>query len=330
MENKKVNILRIFQILEEYTDEEHRLTQQDVIDLLKKKYGIECERKAVGRTLETLKQAGIEVDTTRGGIGLLTRRFEKSELRLLIDAVLASRYIDGKHSADLISKLAKEGGRYFSGEEHLSYNKKWDKTPNKAVFFNIETLDEAIAKRQKVSFIYNGYDLKKRLTPLRKGTWTVSPYFLLLHNQRYYLIANEDGTDTVSYYRVDRITEIKPEEECARKIETVEGGEDVRPDALDTAFPYFSDGKPQETVLSCHKSVFSDLVDWFGSRFTVTENNGDFVKITLSAPAKAMEYWALQYGENVEVLKPVSLRRRLAEVCKKMSVKYNTDDWEDR
>lgn len=298
------------------------MTQQDIIDLLKKEYDIDCERKAVARNLRTLKLSGVEINTSRGGICLLTRRFEKSELRLLIDSVLASRYIDNKHSGDLIAKLAEEGGKYFSEANHLSYNRQWDKTPNKAVFFTIEMLDEAIAKNKKVSFVYNGYNLKKKLIPLRKGEWKVSPYFLLLHNQRYYLICNEEEREDVSYYRVDRITDIRIENEAARPLASVEGNKDIRPDYLDTAFPYFLDGKPVPVVMKCRKNIFSDLVDWFGSRFSVTDSEGDYVEISLSAPEKAMEYWALQYGENVEILQPQSLRDSIALTIKKMSLKY--------
>ena len=187
-------------------------------------------------------------------------------------------------------------------------------------------LDEAIARRKKVRFVYNGYNLKKKLIPLRKGEWVVSPYFLLLHNQRYYLICNDDGTDVVSYYRVDRITDIEICEEVSRPLGTVEGSEDVRPDYLDTAFPYFLDGKPVPVVMKCKKTVFSDLVDWFGSRFDVTKSEGDFVEISLSAPEKAMKYWALQYGDNVEILQPQSLRESIFSTIKKMSLKYKNDE----
>ena len=309
--------------MEENTDSDHRLSQQDIVGLLKEKYDIDCERKAVGRNLETLRQAGYEIDSARGGICLFSRRFENSELRLLIDSVLSSRYIDSKHSGDLISKLEKEGGKYFSESSHLSYNRQWDKTPNKSVFFTIEILDEAISRKKKVRFVYNGYDLKKRLVPLPKGERKVSPYFLLLHNQRYYLICCEDGKDDIGYFRVDRITGIEICKETARPLSEVRDAESISPHNLDSAFPYLLDGKAEKIEMRCNKKIFSDLVDWFGSRFTVTGSEGDYVDVTLSAPQKAMEYWALQYGESVEILSPVSLRNSLGEIAKKMTIKYD-------
>ncbi|MBO4539959.1 MAG: WYL domain-containing protein [Clostridia bacterium] len=324
MPRKKITILLILKILEDETDSEHRLSQQDIVDLLKKKYDVECERKAVGRNLETLRRAGYEIDSARGGICLHSRRFEKSELRLLIDSVLSSRYIDNKHSGDLIAKLVKEGGKFFSEGNHLAYNRQWDKTPNKGVFFTIELLDEAISGKKKVRFIYNGYDLKKKLVPLPKGEYKVSPYFLLLHNQRYYLICLEDGKEAIGYFRVDRITDIEICDEAIRPLSSVRDAEEIRPDRLDCAFPYLLDGRPEQISMRCNKKIFSDLVDWFGSRFTVEKSEGDYVEITLSAPLKAMEYWSLQYGENVEVLSPESLKNRLGEIARKMSITYNS------
>ena len=59
MPRKKITILLILKILEDETDSEHRLSQQDIVDLLKKKYDVDCERKAVGRNLES-KAASVD------------------------------------------------------------------------------------------------------------------------------------------------------------------------------------------------------------------------------------------------------------------------------
>ncbi|WP_458457373.1 hypothetical protein [Pseudobutyrivibrio sp.] len=44
---KKMLNMFILDILREYSDSEHRLLQQDIIDLLKSNYGMDCERRAV-------------------------------------------------------------------------------------------------------------------------------------------------------------------------------------------------------------------------------------------------------------------------------------------
>lgn len=48
-ESKKLLILRILQVLQDYSDYDHRLKQNDIIEFLKKDNNVTCERKAVGR-----------------------------------------------------------------------------------------------------------------------------------------------------------------------------------------------------------------------------------------------------------------------------------------
>ncbi|MBR6015470.1 MAG: WYL domain-containing protein, partial [Firmicutes bacterium] len=58
LEPKKMALLRILQILEEDTDMEHHLTQEQIAAKLERDYGIEMERKAIGRNLALLDEAG--------------------------------------------------------------------------------------------------------------------------------------------------------------------------------------------------------------------------------------------------------------------------------
>ena len=60
-ENKKLALLRIFQILEKYSDENHCLTQKDISNYLSNQYQIQIERKTVARNISLLREAGIEI-----------------------------------------------------------------------------------------------------------------------------------------------------------------------------------------------------------------------------------------------------------------------------
>ncbi len=51
IQNKKSSILLILKVLEEYTDENHYLTQKEIVDKVSQLYGIEIERKSVGSSL---------------------------------------------------------------------------------------------------------------------------------------------------------------------------------------------------------------------------------------------------------------------------------------
>ena len=100
---KKLYIMYILEILKKYSDDRHRLKQQDIIDIMKKDYDVACERKAVARNISDLQELGYDIETG-GGYYLAERDFEDSELRLLIDSVLASRYIPAKQAKDLVDR----------------------------------------------------------------------------------------------------------------------------------------------------------------------------------------------------------------------------------
>ena len=112
--SEKTLIVRLYQVLYEYSDAAHPLTQSEIIDLLDKNYGVDAERKAIGRNMSCLMEMGADIVNTRKGSYLAERPFENSELRILIDSVLCSRHINAAHSKELIEKLIKLGGRPFS------------------------------------------------------------------------------------------------------------------------------------------------------------------------------------------------------------------------
>ena len=58
---KKLLILNILEILRKYTDENHRLGQKEIIDILKKEYDMSVDRKAIKRNIMDLIDAGYDI-----------------------------------------------------------------------------------------------------------------------------------------------------------------------------------------------------------------------------------------------------------------------------
>ena len=63
-QSKKLIILNILDILRKYSDENHRLSQRDIEDILLKKYDMTVERKAIKRNLMELIDFGFEIEYT--------------------------------------------------------------------------------------------------------------------------------------------------------------------------------------------------------------------------------------------------------------------------
>lgn len=322
MEPKKLALLRILQIFRQYSDARHLLKQEDIARHLENDYGIVIERKAVGRNILLLKDAGISIVSGHGGSYLDEREFTDAELRVLIDGVLASKYIPAKYTKDLIEKLCGLSSLYFrSHVKHIYTVDSWEKSDNKAIFYNIELIDEAIERCKQIRFEYNKYGVDKKLHKTR--VHYASPYQLILHNQRYYLMARNEFWKSMAYYRLDRITKMTVTEKPLTPVTEMEGyknGIDYK--ALSTQLPYMYTDKPESVTFTCEKEIVDQVIDWFGTDIRIEAADGEKVRVTVKASPMAMEHWAMQYAAHVEILSPKALRERVKEVLEESLRKY--------
>ena len=325
LEPKKLALLRIWQILQKHSDYDHPLTQEDIIKYLEKDYGIEIERKAVGKNIADLRDAGIDIGSRRAGSYIDSREFEDSELKLLIDGVLQSKHITAKHSKDLIEKLCGLSNKYFRSHVKNVYSvNDWSKTENQALFYNIEVVDEAIATGKQIQYDYNKYGVDAKLH--KSSFQRVSPYQLILHNQRYYLMGYSDYWGNMTFHRMDRISNMRIYEKPATPITSVNGyenGLDFK--QIASTMPYMYTDTPERIEFIADEWIVDQIVDWFGKdiRMSVLPDNDKKVKVELVASPNAMEHWALQYLNYVEVIKPESLRERIKTALEKARGVYN-------
>lgn len=322
LEPKKLALLRILQILEDETDKEHPYTQAQIIKRLAEKYDITVERKAVRRNLSLLKEAGFGIESTKAGSFFDGRTFEQSELRLLVDSILCSRYINKKHSEDLIEKIVALGGKNFKSHvKHIYSVGKWSKSDNIEFFYNIEIADEAIETAKQITFHYNKFDETARLKKTYRQI--VSPYQMILHNQRYYLMAYNEYWKNMAFYRMDKITDVEIMDKPQTPIKSVPGyknGIDYKD--LATSRPYLYADKAEKIVVACDKALMDDVVDWFGNGVSVRKGNEGQIVVTLYASKDAMLYWALQYGRRAKVLEPADLVQKIKQTLEDVLKSY--------
>ncbi len=329
-ESKKLALLRVLHILEYYSDSDHPLTQEEIVAYLEKDYGIVVERKAVGRQISLLKEAydypnaPIVICTDkRKGTYIEQRAFEDAELRMLIDGVLSSRYITATHSKQLIDKLCSLSNKYFRSHVKNVYSvNDWSKTDNFDLFYNIELIDEAIERGKKITFDYYKYRWDK--TMKRTATHTVSPYQLILHNQRYYLMSYNEQYKQIGYYRLDHIRNMQIEEGAVTPIRSLPGyenGIDYR--QMSSALPYMFSDKPEMVEFITDFRMIDQVVDWFGKEEVKIEKAEGMYKVSVRVSLQAMEYWAMQYLNAVEILSPPSLREKLKQNLQNALQKYS-------
>ena len=341
---KKLIIMNILDILKRYTDENHRLSQKEIQELLASEYDMKVERKAVKRNLMDLIEFGYYINYSESVRMLkdkdgkeqenviltdfyLKREFTDSELRLLIDSVLFSNHIPYKQGKELVDKLSGLSNIYFKSRvKHIACMPK-DKTDNKQLFYNIELLDEAIDKGRKVRFHYVEYRSDKKIHKRcgedgKVREYIMNPYQLVAKEGKYYLICNNDKYDSVGNYRVDRITdmEILPERvKPFNKLKDSEG----RPLDLKKYMEehiYMFAGETVRAVFRITKDCISDVIDMFGKDVKFSEETD--THITANVNEQAMMQFAKAYTPWIEIIKPAELRKDMIELLSAGLEKY--------
>ena len=69
--------------------------------------------------------------------------------------------------------------------------------------------------------------------------------------------------------------------------------------------------------------LMNELVDWFGDKFTLSDETDDEMTVRVKCNIQAMKFWALQYGPYVEILSPESLREQLISDITSMMENYS-------
>lgn len=317
LESKKLTLLRTLEILERYSDEDHHLTQQDIIHYLERDYGLVLERKAVARDLSRLKEAGVEIESDRKGSYLHARKFDDTELRILIDGVLSSPFISSKDSKDLIERLCSLSSVYFPVKnKHIYAVNEWAKEENPQLLYNIDLISDAIDRKKKLEVTYAVYGTDKKRHK-SKYPLHVTPVALFLIEQEYLLLFIWDLNQGDPEKGVDPILWTEPlrdigeiallEDETAVPIKSLEFFKNgfsipkfIKEYGIGKDGGVFTleSGKREFITLACPAAKIGSAIDCFGRDITIT-SLPEFKKNLLNGDSAWDLLWQEAYCRNM-------------------------------
>ncbi|MCF0132160.1 MAG: WYL domain-containing protein [Pseudobutyrivibrio sp.] len=203
---QKVKFLYLIEYLTRNTDEYHPATSADIIGYLNEK-GLLAERKAIYRDIASLQEAGYDIIKNSDGYYMGSRTFELAELKLLADAVSASKFISERKSIDLLKKLETLTGKYEARQlSRQVIVPDRVKTDNDKIFYTIDTIYKCISDNLMLSFQYEEWNIHKEKVLRHDGKiYCVSPGFLIRNDENYYLVAYDVESKDIRHYRVDKI-----------------------------------------------------------------------------------------------------------------------------
>ena len=216
---RKIKLLELRRLLEEETDPEHGLNATQISARLKAK-DIPAGIKAIYDDIHALnyffqprdkrkaaRAPHIELDENGGGYYLDNRLFSVADLKLIIDAVKASRFLTEQKTQELVEGLRTLCSRHQAQSlrrEVIVTNRV--KNMNESIHRSVEFLTVAIEKGVQIRFKYFDYDVKQERVYRKKGGfYTISPYNLIYSDDNYYLLAYDPELAQFRTYRVDRM-----------------------------------------------------------------------------------------------------------------------------
>lgn len=323
--DKKLAILYLLDILKKYTDEKHSFTYAEIDNKLQSEYGIKLDAKTIAKYINLLQDYGIDIEKRgNNGCAVISRNIDNSELSFLIDAVFSSKPISSQHAQDLIQTLLKDSSVYE--KKRFSYIYKADeitRANNKEYFYTIDTISRAIEENKQISFTYNEVLLNKKLKARFNGKeFIINPYFMINNHGKYYLVCNYDKYNTLSNYKIECISNIKILDTKIKPLQVLEDTQDFDISNYVNEHIYMFTGKTiQTTIKISNPKILNDVVDWYGENVIVKEKD-DEIFVSFNVNEQAFLYWALQYGMNIEVVKPLTTRNKYVEMLKQILTKY--------
>ena len=327
IENKKASILLILKVLQEYSDEDHFLTQQDIIDKVDELYGIELERKSVAFSISLLQELDYDINKSpRGGYALLSRDFDNSEIRYIVDSLFCSKSISGKQVACLSKKLNACLSKYQRKDYNFIYKSaEINRSENAELFYTLELIEEAKRRGKRLSFQYLSFgEDGKPFTKMDGFRYIVSPYYSVNNGGRYFLICNyREKYRAITWFRIDYMINPKIEEEWPIKpIDSLEGIKDFDIAKYLNDNVYLLDGDViNATIQIDWPNAVQYVVDWFGKNAKIYKKDDKLIA-DIKCNESALFYWYMQYSETFTIISPQSMIDRVKKEAERIVKKY--------
>ena len=319
MADKKLIILQLLTILEEETDKDHMINAEELAERL------ECNRKTIYANVAALKDFGIPIEQMRGsnpGYYIEERDFELPELKLLVDAVQASKFISSKKSEELISKLEKLTTHDNARQLHRNlflYNRP--KTSNQSIFNNVDFIHTAMMEGRRIGFQYCEWNVKKQLVARHDGErYDVSPWALTWDDENYYLVGFDEKDQKIKHYRVDKMQHMSLRDEFRSGRRSFENF-DLAAYAKKTFGMY--GGEDVSVTLSCENRLIGVILDRFGTDTMIIPWGKERFRAHVIVSVSPQFFgWATGIGPGLTIEGPKAVRQQYLDYMQSILKAY--------
>jgi len=305
----RIRLLRIWEILQKDTDEDHPMGTETLREKLLEG-GIDCHRTTLYEDIKLLNDSGYEILCRRGRSNqyyVMDRKFSNPEVHILMDAVQAASFITNRKTAELVDKIA-----HLAGSQKALVLKKnivqfnTAKSDNENIYYSVNEIVTAINSHRKIIFLYFDYDSNHKRVYRRNGHhYVVSPYATIFADGHYYLIIYDKRYNKMVNYRIDRM----------EKVEIIEELADLPPENFEfdianykkQLFGMFS-GETTAVTIEMKRFLLDAVFDLFGEKTRIISYGDDKIRFTADVQISDLFFgWCCSFGENLKLIAPQNI-----------------------
>ena len=320
----RIRLLRIWEILNRETDEDHPMGTETLREKLLEG-GIDCHRVTLYEDIKLLNEAGYEIMTRRGRSNqyyVMDRKFSNPEVHILMDAVQAASFITEKKTAELVDKIA-----HLAGSQKAAVLKKnivqfnTAKSDNESIYYSVSEIVTAINNRQKILFRYFDYDNNHERVYRRDGhRYVVSPFATIFADGHYYLVIYDDRHNKMVHYRIDRMENVTLLNELAV----------MPPDEIAFDFGSYKkqlfgmfSGETTSVTIEMSSHLIDVVFDLFGENTKILPLGDNKIRFSADVQISDLFFgWCSSFGENVKLIAPQNVLEDYKAYLKKVQLQY--------
>ena len=215
--SNNIKFYTFIEILKSYSDENVSLSIKEIQHHMRKRLGVDVDRRTIYAYIRDMKALGIDVsdyDKSKEGYYINSNCFEASEVRLLADAVLTSNFVTRRRTEAILEKL-RTFNSIYQNKDFLKdvYIEDIPKSTNEDVFVSMARISEAIKFSRKIRFNYCEYNYFRELECKvdengNMREFVKSPVYMVLRDKNYYLVCEDEDSEVFQYFRIDMMLNV--------------------------------------------------------------------------------------------------------------------------
>ena len=317
-QKNKQRILRILKYLYDFTDEQHTVTNQELVAMFADDV-TSGNRKTIKNDIDVLTEAGFDVITSkqyRNSYYMASRVFEVPEVKMLIDAVAASRFITKEKSEILIGKLSKLVSKPQAETlvRHM-YTADVLKPNNEQIYYVIDVITDAINAGRQIRFQYYDYlPTKEKILKNDGEEYYLSPVAMVWDDNHYYAIGHSEKHPEpfIINFRIDRICHAEITDEPSI---LPEDGFDVE-EYVNRQYR-MNVGKTVEVIMECRNERMRNVIDHFGEEVeTWISDEEHFCVRAQVADSPTFYSWMFGFVGDIRIVEPATVLKKYRKMLR--------------